>query len=57
MRQGGCCVGKSGAFCMPDSAIMPAEVAKEPPFVFFWLYFMDKSAIFLVLMSVFEIIV
>ena len=42
---------------MPDGAIMPAEVAKEPPFVFFWLYFMDKSAIFLVLMSVFEIIV
>ena len=57
MRQGGCCVGKSGAFCMPDGAIMPAEVEKYLPFVFFWLYFMDKSAIFLVLMSVFEIIV
>ena len=42
---------------MPDRAIMPAEVEKEPPFVFFWLYFMDKSAISLVLMSVFEIIV
>lgn len=42
---------------MLDRAIMPAVVAKEPPFVFFWLYFMDKSAIFLVLMSVFKIIV
>ena len=42
---------------MPDRAIMPAEVEKCLPFVFFLLYFMDKSAIFLVLMSVFEIIV
>ena len=42
---------------MPDRAIMPAEVEKCLPFVFFWLYFMDKSAFFLVLMSVFEIIV
>lgn len=42
---------------MPDRAIMPAEVEKCLPFVSFWLYFMDRSAIFLVLMSVLEIIV
>lgn len=42
---------------MPDGTIMPAEVAKEPPLVFFWLYFMDKSAIFFVLKNVFKIIV
>ena len=42
---------------MPDRAIMPAEVEKWLPVGFFWLYLRGKSAIFLGLMSVFEIIV